>query len=178
MSAEATVEIRSYCEPMAGENGGTWPDAGRRLLEELAASRGIYALIAGEYSAVDRLVDRLADDLDLQVARIGADLAARGRRPTVADVEAACASATILIDLDALLWPDLGAPILPLLAALARHRPIIAAWPGVIVDRRARYSLQGRPDHHDARLTKVMAIRPRMTRFPDEVPYEIERIAQ
>jgi hypothetical protein len=51
-------------------------------------------------------------------------------------------------------------------------------WPGEIVDRRARYSAPGHPDHYDQRLADVVVLRPRTTRFPDEVPYEIERVTR
>jgi len=178
VSPTATIEIPSYCGPMVGTNGATWPEAGHQLLGELAMGRGRCALIAAELPAADRLVARLAGDLDLQVTRVGAALAVHERPPTPREVEVACSSASILTDLDVLLWPALGVPLLPLLAALARRRPVIAVWPGEITGQRARYSSPGRPDHHDVRLTDVVVLRPRNTRFPDEVPYEIERLTQ
>jgi hypothetical protein len=170
--------IASYCEQMVRAEGPTWPEAGQQLLVELALSRQGCALIAAEPAAADVLVDRLAKDLTLGVVRVGAALAGRDRPPTAADVEVACGSATILSDIDLLLWPALGIPVLGFLTALARRRPIIAVWPGEITDQRARYSALGRPDYYERRLTDVVVLRPRVARFPDEVPYEIERIAQ
>jgi len=51
-------------------------------------------------------------------------------------------------------------------------------WRGDITNNRARYSAPGRPDHYDERLADVVVLRPRITRFPDEVPYDIERITR
>lgn len=168
----------SYCERMRETNGATWPEAGQQLLAELAASRDRYALIGVDPSHADRLVNRLSTDLDLSVGHLGLTLADHDHPPTAAEVEAACVPATILTDLDLLLWPALGVPVLSFLRTLARRRPVIAVWPGEIADQRARYSAPGRPDHHDQRLSDVVVLHPRTTRFPDEVPYEIERIAR
>ncbi len=176
MIGTASVTATSYCEPMPDTNGVTWPEAGQQLLAELATSRDRYALIAAESSGVDPLVRRLSTDLDLSVRRLGTALADHDHPPTASEVETACSDATILTDLDLLLWPSLGIPVLSFLRKLARSRPVIAVWPGEIADQRARYSAAGRPDHYDQRLADVVVLRPRTTRFPDEVPYEIERI--
>ncbi len=166
--------IEAWCEML----GKPWPDAGQSLLNELQASRERFALIAGELEAADSLVDRLATDLSLTVVHLGAALADQSTPPTITNVEAAAGSASILADLDLLLWPTLGIPLLPFLRMLARRRPVIAVWPGEISRGRVRYSASGRPDHYDERLTDVVVLQPRNRRFPDEVPYEIERIAQ
>lgn len=172
-----TTGIGSYCEPVVEMNGSTWPDAGQQLLHELSSARARYALIDAVPKAADQLIDCLVGAFDLPVVHLGAALADRESVPTAAEVDAACASATILADLDLLLWPALSVPILPFLGALARRRSIIAVWPGEITGHRARYSIPGRPDHHDRRLADVVVLRPRAARFPDEVPYQIERIA-
>ena len=178
MIAPAAVELRSYCGSMVVANEATWPEAGYQLLDELETARGRVALIAAGASAADWLLDRLAGDLDLQVVLVGFVLSTLDHPPSAMEVEAACSSATILSDLDVLLWPALGVPLLPFLNSMARRRALIAVWPGEIADGRARYSAPGRPDYHDSRLTDVVVLRPRTTRFPDEMPYEIERIAQ
>jgi hypothetical protein len=49
-------------------------------------------------------------------------------------------------------------------------------WPGQIVGGRATYSTFGRPDHHDVAVRDVIILRPRITRFPDEIPFSFERI--
>ena len=162
---------------MGETDGGAWPEAGRQLVAELAGSRDRYALIAADQTGADRLVDRLSSDLELSVRRLGLALADIHDVPTAADAEDACALATILTDLDVLLWPALGVQVLSFLRTLARRRPVLAVWPGEIAQERARYSFPGRPDHYDERLTDVVVLHARTIRFPDEVPYEIERIA-
>jgi hypothetical protein len=153
-----------------------WPQAGQQLLEEMVVGRGRIALVAGDPQAADHLVERLSTDLHLEVAHLGKGLAVQDRVPTATDVETVCGSATVLIDLEVLLWPALGVPLLPFLTLRGRRRPTIAVWPGEIVEQRARYSVRGRPDHYDQRLSDVVVLRPRTTRFPDEVPFEMERI--
>lgn len=176
MRTTATIPV--YGGPMVSPSGEPWPESGHRLIAELASARDRFALIAAEPSDADRLVARLAADLDLVVAHLGPALASSEHPPTIAQLEAACAGATIVTDLDLLLWPALGVPALPFLGVLARRRPVIAVWPGAIADRRARYSLPGRPDYYDQRLVDVVVLRPRASRFSDEVPYQIERVTR
>lgn len=174
--AKIAVTIAEYRKPPVCANSASWPKAGWGLLAELASARDRYALIAAEGDRADRLVERLSTDLDLTVVHLGAALADSQGPPSSGQVEAACTDAGVLTDLDVLLWPALGIPILSFLANQARRRAIIAVWPGEIADRRARYSSPGRPDHYDQRLSDVVLLRPRTVRFPDEVPYDIERI--
>lgn len=110
------------------------------------------------------------------MVRLGLALADRRQPPSMADIESACGDATVVTDLDALLWPEMHVSPLQLLSLLARRRPTIAVWPGEISGVRASYSVPGRPDHHDILLRDVVVLRPRATRFPDEVPFMIERI--
>jgi len=154
-----------------------WPTAGFALLDELDAARARVALIAAASLAeADGLVDRLQTDLGLGVVRLGRALAARPQPPSVTDVEHACVDATVITDLDVLLWPDMNTAPLQLLVARARQRPTIAVWPGHVSGVRATYSALGRPDHHNIPLRNTVVLRPRGTRFPDEVPFTIERI--
>jgi hypothetical protein len=81
----------------------------------------------------------------------------------------------VITDLDVLLWPEVSVAPLQLLTARARLRPTIAVWPGSIAAGRASYSAPGRPDHHDNALRDAVVLHPRGTRFPDEVPFTIER---
>ncbi len=179
MISPSSAPIASYSEPMDRAEVGRWPQEGQRLLDELAASRGRYALIAALPASADRLVDRLSTDLHLKFVYLGSALAERyNTPPTVANVETICDGATVLTDIDVLLWPALGIPVLSFVAALARRWPIIAVWPGEITEHRARYGVLGHPDHHNERLTDVVVLRPVVARFPDEIPYEIERIAR
>ena len=164
-----------YGETMA-EAIDRWPAAGHDLLDELTRAPGRVALIAGDLSEADALVQRLAIDLEVGAASLGRALAEHPQPPTPAGVDAAAGDATLLADLDLLLWPALHIPLLPFVANRSRRRPTIAVWPGQISGGRAIYSAPGRPDHHDAALRDAIVLRPRPPRFPDEVPYRIERI--
>lgn len=166
-----------YAEMAMRANSDFWPDAGRALLDELAASRDRFALVNTKSEVeADVLIHRLAVDLDLPLLHLGRALEGRRTPPTTTDVEVSIGRSTIVTDLDLLFWPECGIPVLPLLTTIARRQPLIAVWPGEISAGRARYSSPGRPDHLDELLNDVLALCPRSTRFPDEVPYDIERI--
>jgi hypothetical protein len=167
--------ISTYGDTM--QEGERWPDTGRALLDELLAARGRVALIAGDTPGTpEQLVDRLRDDLHVAVASLGQLLAASPNPPAASDLDAVCADATVLTDIDFLFWPALHVAPLAFLATRSRQRPTIALWPGEITRERAIYSTPGRPDYHDVALHDVIVLRPLQTRYPDEVPYEIERI--
>lgn len=177
MTARAPLRPVSYDDDVADHGIDKWPTAGFALLDELHAARGRVALIAATSLAeADGLVARLQTDLGLGVVRLGLALAAGPQPPSVTDVESACGDATVITDLDALFWPNMNVAPLHLLAARARKRPTIAVWPGSVSAGRATYSAAGRTDHHDALLRDAVVLRPRCTRFPDEVPFSIERI--
>jgi hypothetical protein len=154
-----------------------WPDVGHGLLEELRVERGRFVLIAADGPiASDRLAERLRADIGVCVVSLGQALTALPQPPTTNEIDAACADAMVLTDIDLLFWPVMRVPVLEFLANRSRQRPTIAVWPGEITGRRATYSTPGLPDHHDVTLRDVIVLRPRDTRFPDEVPFEIERI--
>jgi hypothetical protein len=93
-------------------DGASWPEAGEKLLDELRASRDRYALVADDQQATDVLVGRLTADLGLGAVRLGAALADLDHAPSPRKIEHACGDAAVLADLDVLLWPDLGVPVL------------------------------------------------------------------
>jgi hypothetical protein len=170
------VRTRSYPDDVA-DDPERWPDGGHVLLAELAVARGCVALIAAEKpAAAEGLVDRLRDDLDLTIVSLGRAFADRTEPPMADDIAGACANATVITDIDLLFWPSSPTRALPFLMARALRHPTIAVWPGQIVGDRATYSALGRPDHHDAAVRDVIILRPRTTRFPDEVPFSTERI--
>lgn len=154
----------------------TWPNAGERLVDELNGHRGRFALIVGSPRTNDQLVSRLSESLGLSVCYLGAALSEHPHPPNAPAVEAAIGDASIVTDIDVLMWPALDVPPLPLLRRLARSRATIAVWPGDITNGRARYSTPGRPDFCDERLSAVSVLKPRPQRFPDEIPYEMERL--
>ena len=169
------VQPPSYPDDVA-DDLDRWPDVGNALLAELAAVRGRVALIAATPTAADGLVERLRDDLGLTVLSLGRVLADRKEPPTTDEIVAACANATVITDIDLLFWPVSATRPLPFLTARGRHCPTIAVWPGQIAGGRAIYSTLGRPDYHDVAVRDVLILRPRITRFPDEIPFSFERI--
>lgn len=165
-----------YGDVVVDHDTGAWPFAGQQLLRELAGGRNRFALIASETSAdVDELTNRLEAELSLQVVRLGLVLAKMSHPPTATDIELACSGSTVITDLDVLMWSALHVSVVDLLSKLARRKPTIAVWPGVISHSRARYSTPGRPDHQDILLHDVIVLRPRNTEFPDEVPFTMDR---
>lgn len=82
----------------------------------------------------------------------------------------------ILLDLDVLFWPTLSIDPLALLRFYSKRHPVVAVWPGGISEGVARYSEPGRVDYFSRKLEDALILRARNTVYPDEVPYEIERI--
>jgi hypothetical protein len=153
----------------------TWPDAGHRLLRDLARSGAAYALVVGPPEHVDSLVGRLSADLGVDAVMLGRALAGWESPPSAADVDDALGDATILGDLEILMWPTLDIPILTYLRRRARTHPTIAVWPGEVDNGYARFSRPGRPDYFEGRLDDVTVLRPAAASFPDEVPFIIDR---
>ena len=87
------------------------------------------------------------------------------------------AGCPLLYDLEALCWDrGLGLDLLRFLRMHARKCGVVALWPGRITERIATFSAPGRRDYVRFALTELSVLRPAPTRFPDEVPFEIERI--
>ncbi|MCY3923939.1 MAG: hypothetical protein OXG52_00285 [bacterium] len=82
----------------------------------------------------------------------------------------------LLYDLEALCWePWLLVDLRRFLQLLSRKAGVIALWPGRVGDAVASFSEPGRRDHVRVELAGLSVLRPVPTRFPDEVPFEIER---
>lgn len=154
-----------------------WPEAGRVLIAELAAAPGRLCLIVGDPKEAEELLGLLGADLGLVGASVGSLVAAFEEPPDADECEELLNRYDLLVDLDVLMWPDLGTNPAALLRRLARRRPRIAFWPGDIRGQAAIYSEPGRPDHHDFALTDAVVLHPRKRAFPDELPYTVERIA-
>ena len=93
------------------------------------------------------------------------------------DLAARVAGCPLLFDLEALCWHrEPGLDLLRFLRLQARAHGVVALWPGRIKERFATFSAPGRRDHVRIALADMSVLRPVRTRFPDEVPFEIERI--
>ena len=85
----------------------------------------------------------------------------------------------LLVDVEALCWdPWLSLDVRRFLELHARRSGVVALWPGRVRGRVATFSAPGRKDHGRVELAGWSILRPVPTRFPDEVPFEIERIAR
>lgn len=95
------------------------------------------------------------------------------------ELMARLAGCSLLFDLEALCWrPWLGVDVLRFLRLHARRCGVVALWPGRISARVATFAVPGRVDYVRVDLGGVSVLRPVLTRFPDEVPFEIERISR
>lgn len=149
-------------------------DSPEALRNELARHPGRLALVCG--SGAEQTAEVLAVALGGLPMHVGQELT-RGEPPEDPKrVEAGLASSMVYLDCEILFDPELRIDPLQLFRALARRAPRFAVWPGRIEGRRAIYSEPGRRDHYDGHLTDALVLRPRVTVFPDEVPYTIERI--
>ena len=92
------------------------------------------------------------------------------------DPEKALRESVVLTDLEVVFSPQILIDPLRLLTRLARRRPLVAFWPGDIQGGRAGYSQRGRPDYYSELVpSSAVIVRARVTAFPDEVPFELER---
>ena len=87
------------------------------------------------------------------------------------------AGCPLLFDLEALCWDrGMGLDLLRFLRLHAHKHGVVALWPGRITEQTATFSMPGRRDYVRVALGELSVLRPVRTRFPDEVPFEIERI--
>lgn len=82
----------------------------------------------------------------------------------------------LLVDIEALFTPGMEVEVIGLLRREAQRRPLIVLWPGKVTATRLSYSLPGWADHFDEPARDLVILRPVPTEFPDETPYELERI--
>ena len=84
----------------------------------------------------------------------------------------------LLFDLETICWsPWLHLDPVRLLREHARRHGVLALWPGAVSGRTATFSAPDRRDYVAADVRGLSVLRPVPTRFPDEVPFVIERIS-
>ncbi len=157
---------------------GVWDPA--ELLTWLRFSPGRIALVADDLRG--HISSFLAEQLLTPVYAAGRELMLPDPPASVEDVvERLSRTHIVVCDLDVLYWrPWLMLDPLRVMVAVARRSPPkIFSWPGEIENGVARYSRPGRPDFFEQRLAEAVVLRPTMvpTRFPDELPYRMERFA-
>ncbi|MYE98371.1 MAG: hypothetical protein F4017_08265 [Acidimicrobiaceae bacterium] len=134
-------------------------------------------LVAGERTkgmAVLYELGRVIGTAPVSITEVVLSRAPSCRWEELADRLAGC---PLLFDLESLCWDrGLGLDVLRFLRMHARESGVVALWPGRITGRIATFSAPGRRDYVRTALAELSVLRPVPTRFPDEVPFEIERI--
>jgi hypothetical protein len=172
--------MRQHCQPTAGMQGGQvtrglWPVVGKALIREFSSVTGRCGLVVG---AGKRAVTQQVARLDGSVATSVGQVITSGPRVTSSEqVRRKLDAGHYLVDLDVLFWrPWLELDPLLLLRSLARSASRVVAWPGEVEAGTAYYSEPGRRDYFVAVLRDVVILRSRPVYYPDEPPFEIERI--
>ena len=163
----------------AGGTGGAdrWPGAGDRLLAELDQP-GRLALVVGPRDAGLDVIGRLCglgggDIVSVTEAILGDDPARREQ-----DLLDRIGDAGFLVDLECLCWqPFVRLDPIKLCRRVGRSRGVVALWPGEVANRTATFSSPGRRDAVSVSAADTLVLRPKLTGFPDETPFTIERIA-
>jgi hypothetical protein len=137
------------------------------------------ALVVGPRVEGLKLLHRIGEALGVPPKSLTA-LALGGADGPVASESAlitALGGHPLLYDLEAICWrPWLRLDPMRLLRTVARREGVVALWPGVLNGRLLSYSAPGRADHVQADAAGLTVLRPRSVRFPDEVPFTVERI--
>ena len=153
-----------------------WADQAVREVEGLSRPESV-GLIAGDRArglVVLHELGRVFGSTPISITEVMLSRAPCRRWDELSEQLKGC---PLLFDLEVLCWDR--EPALDLLRFLrlhAREHGTVALWPGRITERVATFSAPGRRDYVRVALTDIAVLRPVPTRFPDEVPFEIERI--
>lgn len=152
-----------------------WVARERRELDAMVRPDTV-AVIAGERDAGRALLDVLGDVLGSKPRSV----TEAGLTPTPArtanELLDRLEGSPLLYDIEALCWqPWLHADLLRFLRSHARRHGVVALWPGTVQDRTATFSVPGRRDHVSFDVAGVSVLTPVHTRYPDEVPFTLER---
>ena len=153
-----------------------WLDQVAREVEGLSRPESV-GLIAGDRADGLAVLHELGRAFGATPVSITEAMLSRASVRRWDDLTERLAGCPLLFDLEVLCWDR--EPALDLLRFLrlhARKCGVVALWPGRITERIATFSVPGRRDYVRVALTDVTVLRPVATRFPDEVPFKIERI--
>lgn len=161
---------------MSGNLTPMWAAQQQRELNALTGPDQI-CLVEGARTATRSLLNTLGDALGV----IPRSMSEVGLAPTPArttdELLDRLSDNSVFFDLEALCWqPWLKADPLRFLRRLARRRGVVAIWPGAVRNGTASFSTPGRNDYVSFSASGLIVLRPVVTRFPDEVPYTLERI--
>ena len=153
-----------------------WLDQAAREIEGLSRPESV-GLVAGDRAGGLAVLHELGRVFGAAPASITEVMLSRTPFRRWDELAERLAGCPLLFDLEVLCWDR--EPALDLLRFLrlhARKHGTVALWPGRITESVATFSTLGRRDYVWVALTDVTVLRPIPTRFPDEVPFEIERI--
>jgi len=85
----------------------------------------------------------------------------------------------LLYDLESLCWQPMWRLDLERVLRLhAKYHGVVALWPGSNNGSRLIFSTPLRPDYVDIEARDLSLLTPKPTRFPDEVPFTLERMSR
>jgi hypothetical protein len=152
-----------------------WAGNAWALREELATNPGRLALLEGGDVAYE-VAEEIALAWGTGTTPVGRLLTASEHPPGPQQIVDQLIDGSIFSDLEILFGPELQLSPVFLFRQLARSGPRVFLWPGEIDSKTARFSRPGRRDHYEAGISDTVILRARRRRFPDETPYEIERV--
>ena len=164
-------------QPGAGDNAARplWLDRAAREIEGLSRRESV-GLIAGDRADGLAVLHELGRVFGAHPVSITEVMVSRAPFRRWEDLTERLAGCPLLFDLEALCWDRVGLDLLRFLRLHARECGVVALWPGRIAERIATFSAPGRRDYVRVALTGLSVLRSVSTRFPDQVPFNIERI--
>lgn len=152
-----------------------WAPAVATTLDGLLRPGGL-SLICAERAAGRALLFLLAGALALQPASVTELALSPEAASSERDLLARLDGHSLLYDVQTLCWsPWLQLDPVRLLRQHARRHGVVAVWPGSVIGRSVSFSSPGRRDHFSSESRDITVLRPTPTRFPDEIPFTIER---
>jgi len=154
-----------------------WVPAQQRELDAMTRPEQI-TLVNGERIAARNLLDVLGDVLRVAPTSVSEVGLTPTPAQSVNELHDRLGASALLYDCESVCWqPWLNVDPLRFLRTHARRRGVIALWPGSVSNGVASFSAPGRRDHVSFDATGIFVLRPTITRFPDQVPYTLERIS-
>jgi hypothetical protein len=152
-----------------------WPTEAAKLRDELGGNPGRLALIVDDDLVLDN-AEALARAWRVPKVQVGKTLTAAAEPGSSTEILRRLGLGSVFVDAEILFWRDLRLDPVGLFRQLARTAPRAFLWPGGISSNIASFSRPGRPDHYETRLSDAIVLRALVPRFPDEPPYQMERI--
>jgi len=138
---------------------------------------GSLAFILGPHQTARDLLQILGDTLGLVPVSVTALILGPTAVASAEELHQRLAGHPLFYDLESLCWqPWLRLDLLRSLRIQARDSWVLAIWPGTYTGKRLVFSEPSRPDYVEFEARELTLIHPIPTRFPDEVPFILERM--